>query len=125
MVSVEQWAEVRRLVLVEGFSQRVVARRLGLARDTVLRAVMSETPPRYATRPPVASKLDPFKAWICEQLAADPRLPSQRLREIATEMGYEGGRSNFDAYVREVRPRFVPKADVPANRLSAGGADPV
>ena len=109
MVSVEQWAEIRRLVLVEGFSQRAVARRLGLARDTVLRAVMSDTPPRYSRRPAVASKLDPFKAWICEQLAGDPRLPSQRLREMATEMGYEGGRSNFDAYVREVRPRFAPK----------------
>lgn len=109
MVSVEQWAEIRRLVLVEGFSQRAVARRLGLARDTVLRAVMSETPPRYSARPRVASKLDPFRAWICEQLAGDPRLPSQRLREMATEIGYEGGRSNFDAYVREVRPRFAPK----------------
>jgi hypothetical protein len=27
VVSVEQWAEIRRLVLVEGFSQRAVARR--------------------------------------------------------------------------------------------------
>ena len=35
MLGVQQWAEVRRLVLVEGLSQRQVARRLGLARDTV------------------------------------------------------------------------------------------
>jgi hypothetical protein len=51
--------------------------------------------------------VDPFKDWICEQLAAEPRIPSQRLRELATELGYEGGKSIFDDFVREVRPRFL------------------
>jgi hypothetical protein len=51
--------------------------------------------------------VDPFKEWICEQLAGDPRIQSQRLREMAGEIGYEGGKSIFDDYVREVRPRFV------------------
>jgi hypothetical protein len=50
------------------------------------------------------SKLDPFKDWICEQLQADPRIQSQRLRELATELGSPGGRSIFDDFVREVRP---------------------
>ena len=105
MVGVQQWAEVRRLVLVEGRSQREVARLLGLARDTVARAVQSETPPRYS-RAPAGSKLDPFRDWICEQLREDPTIPSQRLREMACELGYEGGKTIFDDYVREVRPRF-------------------
>jgi hypothetical protein len=52
------------------------------------------------------SKVDPFKDWICEQLAADPRIQSQRLRELAPELGYSGGKSIFDDFVREVRPRF-------------------
>lgn len=43
MVGVEQWAEVRRLVLVE----RQVAKSLGVARDTVARALASGSPPRY------------------------------------------------------------------------------
>ena len=30
----------------------------------------------------------------------------ERLREIAVELGYAGGKSIFDDYVREVRPRF-------------------
>ena len=106
MLGVQQWAEVRRLVLVEGRSQREVARLTGLARDTVARAVASETPPRYS-RMPAGSKLDPFKDWICEQLRADPTIQSLRLREMATELGYEGGKSIFDDFVREVRPRFV------------------
>jgi hypothetical protein len=53
------------------------------------------------------SKLDPFKDWICEQLAGEPRIQSQRLREMASELGYQGGKSIFDDFVREVRPRFL------------------
>jgi transposase len=102
---VQQWAEIRRLVLVEGRSQREVARLTGLARDTVARAVASEAPPRYA-RAPAGSKLDPFKDWICEQLRLDPSVQSLRLREIAVELGYAGGKTIFDDFVREVRPRF-------------------
>ena len=105
MVGVEQWAEIRRLVLVERRSQRQVARTLGVARDTVARAVASGVPPRYQ-RPPVVSRLDPFKEWLCEQLQADPAIPSLRLRELAVELGYAGGKTVFDDYVREVRPRF-------------------
>jgi transposase len=105
VVGVQQWAEIRRLVLVEGRSHREVARRLGLARGTVAKAVRSDTPPRYS-RAPVASKLDPFKDWICEQLREDPKLQAQRLRELASELGYEGAKTIFDDYVREVRPRF-------------------
>lgn len=106
MVGVEQWAEIRRLVLVEQRSQRQVAKSLGVARDTVARAVASGAPPRYV-RPPVGSKLDPFREWVCEQLRADPTIQSLRLREMATELGYGGGKSIFDDYVREVRPRFL------------------
>jgi transcriptional regulator with XRE-family HTH domain len=105
VLSVQQWAEVRRLVLVEGRSQREVARLMGLARDTVAKAVQREVPPRYC-RAPAGSKLDPFKDWICEQLRGDSTIQAQRLREMATELGYEGGKTIFDDYVREVRPRF-------------------
>jgi hypothetical protein len=34
-------------------------------------------------------------------------MQSLRLREMAVELGYAGGRSIFDDYVREVRPRFL------------------
>jgi transposase len=105
VLGVQQWAEVRRLVLVEGRSQREVARLTGLARDTVAKAVASETPPRYM-RASAGSKLDPFKDWIGERLREDPTIQAQRLRELAAELGYVGGKTIFDDYVREVRPRF-------------------
>jgi transposase len=108
VVDVEQWAEVRRMKRVEGLSAREISRRTGLARDTVSRLLMAETPPRYA-RARAESILDPFKDWICEQLQADPKVPSQRLRELAGEIGYAGGKTIFDAYVREIRPRFLVK----------------
>jgi transposase len=106
VVGVEQWAEIRRLHRVEGVSIREISRRTGLHRKTIRRALATVEPPKYS-RPASASKLDPFKDWICEQLAGDPRIQSQRLREMASELGYQGGKSIFDDFVREVRPRFL------------------
>jgi transposase len=106
VVGVEQWAEIRRMDRVERLSIREIGRRTGLHRKTIRRALASDEPPRYR-RQPAASKLDPFKEWVCEQLAAEPGMPSQRLRELAVELGYAGGKTIFDDYVREVRPRFV------------------
>src|SRR4051812_43538372 len=90
---------------VERFSIREISRRTGLHRKTVRRALAAQTPPSYS-RPSAASKLDPFKDWICEQLRSDPQIQSLRLREMASELGYEGGKTIFDDFVREVRPRF-------------------
>jgi transposase len=106
VVGVEQWAEIRRLHRVDGMSIREISRRMGLHRNTVRRALAAAEPPRYS-RTGGGSKVDPFKEWVCEQLAVDPRIPSQRLRELAMELGYAGGRSIFDDFVRDVRPRFL------------------
>jgi hypothetical protein len=106
VISVERWAEIRRLYLVGKRSKREIHRLTGLHRDTITRAIAAEAPPRYE-RARAGSKLDPYREWICEQLQVEPTLQSQRLRELATELGYDGGRSIFDDYVREVRPRFL------------------
>ena len=103
MVGVEQWAEIRRLHGVERLSIREISRRTGLHRKTVRRALAAGVPPKYS-RPEAVSKVDPFKEWICEQLAVDPRIASQRLRELAGEIGYEGGKSIFDDYVGRYGP---------------------
>ena len=59
MISVEDWAEIRRLHKVEKMSKRAIATRLGIHRDTVSRALASDEPPRYQ-RTPRGSVLDPF-----------------------------------------------------------------
>jgi transposase len=96
------------LYFVERRSKRAIHRLTGVHRDTVTRALISDQPPRYERLPP-GSKLDPFKDWICDRLREDPSIPSLRLREMATEFGYPGGKSIFDDFVREVRPRFLVK----------------
>ena len=95
MVGVEQWAEIRRMYRVERLSIREISKRMGLHRKTVRRALAADTPPKYV-RAPAGSKLDPFKGWICEQLSADPSIQSLRLREMAAELGYDGGKTIFD-----------------------------
>ena len=106
MVGVEQWAEVRRMHRVDRLSIREISRRTGLHRKTIRRALASETPPKYE-RGATVSKLDGVKDWIGEHLRENPSISSQRLREMASELGYEGGKTIFDDYVREVRPRFL------------------
>jgi transposase len=59
-------------------------------------------------RAPAGSKLDPFKDEIHVLLRGDPRLPGQRIRELIAPLGFEGGKTIVDDYLREVRPLFAP-----------------
>jgi transposase len=105
---VEQWAEVRRLHFVRGLTQREIHRRTGLHRDTIRNAIKSDRPPKYE-RAPTGSKLDPFKDEIHQLLREDPKLPGQRVRELITALGFDGGKTIVDDYLREVRPLFAPR----------------
>ncbi len=103
----EGWAELRREHFVRGVSIKELVRRTGMSRNTIRAALRSTTPPKY-DRAPVGSKLDPFKDEIHGLLKADPRMPGQRIRELISERGFDGGKTIVDDYVREVRPLFEP-----------------
>jgi transposase len=107
VVGVQQWAEVRRLHFVRGLSIREIHRRTGLHRDTIRRALESDAAPRYS-RVSTGSKLDPFKDEIHRLLAKDARLGGQRVRELIAQLGFCGGKTIVDDYLREVRPLFAP-----------------
>jgi transposase len=107
LVGVEQWAEIRRMHFVAGVSIKEIARRTGRDRNTVRRALRASAPPRYE-RAPAGSKLDPFKDEIHRLLRADPRLSGQRIRELIAPLGFVGGKTIVDDYLREVRPVFDP-----------------
>jgi transposase len=51
--------------------------------------------------------LDPFKDEIHRLLRGDPSMPGQRIRELIAPLGFEGGKTIVDDYVREVRPLFA------------------
>src|SRR3954469_23186548 len=90
-----------------GLTQREIHRRTGLHRDTIRNAVNSETPPKYE-RAPAGSKLDPFKHEIHRLLKQDATLSGQRIRELIAPLGFDGGKTIVDDYVRQVRPVFDP-----------------
>ena len=106
LLDVERWAELRREHFVRGVAIKELARRYGIDRNTVRRALWSEGPPVYR-RLPRPSKLEPFKEEIHRLLRADPRLPGQRVRELIAPLGFEGGKTIVDDYLREVRPLFL------------------
>ena len=58
-------------------------------------------------------------------LKRDPAMPGQRVRELIAPLGFEGGKTIVDDYLREVRPLFVDAADLSAHGLSAGRDLPV
>jgi transposase len=107
VLDVERWAELRREHFVRGVSIKELARRFGVDRNTVRRALRSDAPPVYR-RAPAGSKLDPFKDEIHRLLGKDARLTGQRVRELIAPLGFDGGKTIVDDYLREVRPLFAP-----------------
>jgi transposase len=107
VLDVERWAELRREHFVRGVSVRELARQTGLSRNTVRAALRSPVPPRYR-RVSAGSKLDPYKDEICRLLGDEPGLPGQRVRELIAPLGFVGGKTIVDDYLREVRPLFLP-----------------
>ena len=105
MLDVERWAELRREHFVRQVPIKELARRYGIDRNTVRRALRSEEPPVYR-RTPKPSKLDPFKDEIHELLRRDPKLTGVRVRELIEPLGFDGSKTIVDDYLREVRPLF-------------------
>ena len=78
MISVEDWAEIRRLHYAEKKGIKAIVRSTGLARNTVRNAVRSPGPPRYQ-RPTAASKLDPYQREIEAARQGKTFPPSRRV----------------------------------------------
>jgi transposase len=106
VLDVERWAELRREHFVRGVSIKELARRFGVDRNTVRRALRADEPPVYR-RAPTGSKLDAFKPEIHRLLGEDATMTAQRIRELIAPLGFDGGKTIVDDYVREVRPLFV------------------
>ena len=95
----EIYGRVRRAVLVEGQSQRSVAREFGLARDTVRKMLRYSIPPGYRRKEPAKRpKLGPWVGVIDAILEDDKSKPvkqrhtAKRIFErLRAEHGFTGG----------------------------------
>jgi transposase len=84
---VEDWAEIRRLHRAEGLSIKMIARVMGVSRNTVRAALTSDVPPRYVRRP-AGSIVDVFEPRIRELLRVFPTMPAS---VIAERVGWTPG----------------------------------
>lgn len=75
MISIEDWAEIRRLHRAEGIPIMEISRRLGVARNAVRAALASDRPPQYVRRPR-GSVVEVYEVRIRGLLAEYPRMPA-------------------------------------------------
>ena len=112
MLSVEDWAEIRRLRRAEKMSISEIARVLGVSRNTVRGAAASDAPPKYERRP-AGSIVDAVEPRIRELLKAYPTMPAT---VIAERIGWTRSTRVLSGRVAELRPAYLPPD--PASRTS-------
>jgi transposase len=104
VISVEDWAEIRRLHRSEGMPIRAIARKLGISRTTVQRAVISDRPPKYE-RAPKGSVVDAAEPRIRELLQVWPDMPAT---VVAERIGWGRGMTVLRERLREIRRDYTP-----------------
>lgn len=116
MLSVEDWAEIRRLHWAEQMPIKQVARMMGVSKNTVKRALADDGPPRYE-RTPRGSIVDEVEPRIRELLAAWPTMPAT---VIAERIGWTRGLTVLKDRVRELRPVYLPPDPASRTAYAAG-----
>lgn len=104
MLSVEDWAEIRRLHRAEGLPIKAIVRVMGISRNTVRSAIASDAPPKYE-RTPAGSIVDEVEPRIRELLQSYPTMPAT---VIAERIGWDRGLTVFKERVAELRPVYLP-----------------
>lgn len=99
------------LLKAQGLSERQIARKLGISRNTVTRYLESPEAPRYKMREPRPTKLEPFKAYIEKRIAeARPDwIPAPAMLRELRAQGYTGQVRQLQEFMRSCKP--APKDD--------------
>ncbi len=108
----EDWAEIRRLHRAEGMPIKAIARRMGISKNTVKRALAADEPPVYQ-RAGKGSIVDAAEPAIRQLLAEFPDMPAT---VIAERIGWERSMTVLKDRIRQLRPQYKP-AD-PASRTA-------
>jgi transposase len=112
VLSVEDWAEIRRLYRAERMPVKVIARVLGCSKNTVKKALAADQPPAYRRRSR-GSVVDTVEPRIRELLRACPTMPAT---VIAERLEWRYSIRTLSTRVAELRPIYVPPD--PASRTS-------
>ena len=118
-MTVDEWAEIRRLHRSEAMAIKAIARRVGVARNTVRAALASDEPPRYS-RAPAGSAVDAFEPAIRSLLREFPQMPATVIGE---RVSWQGAPSVLRARVAVLRPLFA--GPDPADRTVYAAGDVV
>jgi transposase len=113
---VEDWAEIRRLHRAEGLPIKVIARTLGVSRNTVRAALASDGPPKY-DRPAKGSVVDAFEPRIRELLRAYPSIPATVIGE---RIRWPYSIRTLSGRVAKLRPLYLPPDPVSRTTYAAG-----
>lgn len=105
-MSIEEYLEIRRLH-DEGLTCRAIARRLGIHRRKVRKALASETVPK-TKRSRRASIIDEHRGWIMAKLQLYPELSAARLHHMLRDQGFTGSYTLVREAVAQLRPRLKP-----------------
>jgi transposase len=100
----------------EGLPIKVIARVLGVSRNTVRRALASDAPPKYV-RKTAGSIVDTVEPQIRELLRAYPSMPAT---VIAQRIGWERSIRVLSGRVAELRPAYLPPDPASRTAYTAG-----
>ena len=122
MLTVNHFEIIRRKVLLDGHSQREVAKELGHSRKTVAKAVEHSSPPGYRMgKARACPVMDPFRAVIEQWMESDKTVPpKQRHRRSGCMSGCAKSSSS-----REMKGRFggsSPSSRRSGRRRHTGGS---
>ena len=94
----------------QGLNISQISRETGYHRNTVRKYLTAQTMPVPAPRKVRPSKLDPFKEYIQQRIRAYPLSAARICREIQ-ERGFDVKYTNFNDYIRKLRPPTSVPAD--------------
>ena len=98
-------ADALKLYLVDGLAIRVIAKKLGMSRNTVRRLVGRGVSKPRVPAPPRTSLLTPYETKLKTLMVETPELSAPAVLEKLRADGYKGGVSILRERLRWLRPR--------------------
>jgi Mu transposase, C-terminal domain/Homeodomain-like domain len=116
VITLDEWAEIRRLHRSEGLGIKAIARKLGISKNTVRRALRADEVPRYQ-RAPRGSIADAAEPEIREQLALCATMPAT---VVAERIGWDRSITVLREKVAQLRPLYLPADPVSRTAYEPG-----